>query len=465
MAVLSPSHSAAPQPADLVALERPQPAVAALPAALRDLALREAEALAGDFVEHLDAALQSLVGQARNSAETRNALALGDALRLSQAELLRQISRAFRERLTPWTLTAGRSLLDLSRAEAPSLEELEDRLRLDQLAQVCERLAGERGPRLRQRLDSASRSLGLPALASAFAPATPGDCFAAAFHRMALPAEQRALAYRLVEQQALPRWPALLDAVLHLLDQQALDASQLQSGAAANSDPATADRRPAPLSRSASAVITEGFLPLLAGIRRRHGRGSQQDQAALALLNEFAASFAPQARRTTRIDLTLRIGEALQAAGLPEARLHALLDGLADHYAEAHGPEPRPARPAAALATPGIAGPLPEASPRSAAQPEQLARLLRAEQWFRVRDRRSGDDRWLCLAALYPEQDRLSFRGSDGAVVLGLRTSQFVQDLIDGHAEPLNADSDLGRALRGLQTTERRSPIRTAVSG
>lgn len=465
MAVVLPRRSAAPPPADPAPLERPVPTVASLPSALRDLALREAETLAEDFVNHLDTALQSLVGQARNSAETRVALALGDALRLGQAELLRQFSRAFCERLSPWTQAAGRSLLDLSAAEAPSLEALEDHLHLDRLARVCEHLTGARGPRLRARLDSASRSLGLPALATAFAPATPGACFAAAFRHLGLPAEQRALAYRLVEQQCLPRWPALLDALLRLLDQQALDSSQLQTGKAANTGPDVAS--PAPLSQSASRVITEGFLPLLASIRRRHGCGSPQDQAALALLNEFAASFAPQARRTTRIDLTLRIGEALQAAGLPDARLHRLLDSLSGHYAEADRPAAPTARPGRTTATLGIAGPLPVPhveAPPDVTSPDQLARLLRVEQWFRVRDRRSGDDRWLCLAALYPAQDQLSFRASDGAITLGIRASQFVQDLIDGHAEPLQTDSELGRALRGLQANGRRSQIRDAVS-
>ncbi len=74
--------------------------------------------------------------------------------------------------------------------------------------------------------------------------------------------------------------------------------------------------------------------------------------------------------------------------------------------------------------------------------------LLRAEQWFRVHDPKSGDDRWLCLSEHYAARDLLSFRGSDGVATLGLRASQFVQDLIAGRAEPLNTESELARMLR-----------------
>jgi hypothetical protein len=461
---------AAPEVASLVDRERPRPALHPLQAALRELSLREAEILAADFSDHLDEALQTLVNEARNAFETRNALALGDALRLGRASLLRQIAQAFTERLAPLPTVAARpQLLDLSKTDTPTLEELEDSISLNRLAQLSEQLAGGRSLQLRSRLNSASRKLGLPALASAFTPATPGNCFAAAFRALGLPAEQRALAYRLVEQRVLPRWPALLEAVLQLLDQQALDFPQPAAGEAANTPvapPATAAPAPARpglrsgLSNSASQVITEGFLPLLASIRRRHGSGSREDQETLGLLNEFAASFDPEVNHTTRMSLTLRIGDALQAAGLPEDRLHALLESLTNSYAQFGGAgQPAEARlpppPAAGTAATGIAGPLPRPTtsqpPAATPDAQKLSQLLRAEQWFRLRDPKSGDDRWLCLAALYQPQDRLSFRGSDGTVTLGMRASQFVQDLLTGRAEPLNPDTEIARALRGAR--------------
>lgn len=453
---------AAPEIAKLIDREPPRPAIHPLQAALRELSLREAEHLATEFSgENLDDALQALVNSARNASETRIALALGDALRLGRASLLRQIVRAFAERLAPLPPTTT-SPLNLTKPSAPTLEELEDGITLHRLAQLSEHLAGERGLQLRNRLNSASRKLGLPSLASAFAPSTPGDCFAAAFRALGLPAEQRALAYRLVEQQALPRWPAMLEAALQLLDRQTLDFSQPTASEAANAPPPqTATPLPtgtgarSALSASASQVITEGFLPLLSSIRRRHGSGSQQDQEALGLLNEFAASFSRPLSRTARVDLTLRIGDALQAAGLPDDRLHALLESLARSYAQFDGPAQTPEATPPAPTAASIAGPLPgtklSSPPPAAPDTQTLSQLLRAEQWFRLRDPKSGDDRWLCLAALYPPQDRLSFRGSDGAVTLGMRASQFVQDLIAGRAEPLNPDTEIARALRGAR--------------
>lgn len=459
----------APEVASLVDRERPRPALHPLQAALRELSLREAEILAADFSDHLDEALQTLVSEARNAFETRNALALGDALRLGRASLLRQIAQAFTERLAPLPAAARPQLLDLSKADTPTLEELEDSISLNRLAQLSEQLAGGRSLQLRSRLNSASRKLGLPALASAFAPATPGDCFAAAFRALGLPAEQRALAYRLVEQRVLPRWPALLEAVLQLLDQQALDFPQPAAGEAADApvaQPATAALAPSRhglrsgLSNSASQVITEGFLPLLASIRRRHGSGSREDQETLGLLNEFAASFGPQANAATRADLALRIAQALRAAELPAERLQTLIAALDSSYAQLDGPRrpaqaPQPTAPAPTPVATGIAGPLPQAPagapPPAAPDAQKLSQLLRAEQWFRLRDPKSGDDRWLCLSALYQPQDRLSFRGSDGAVTLGMRASQFVQDLLAGRAEPLNPDTEIARALRGAR--------------
>lgn len=452
---------AAPEVASLVDREPPRAVAHPLQLALSELSLREAEHLASEFSgASLDTALQDLLNSARNASETRTALALGDALRLGRASLLREIVRAFGERLAPLQTPGSPSLMASS---APTLEELEDSITLHRLAQLSEQLAGERGQQLRQRLHNASRKLGLPTLARAFAATTPGDCFAAAFRALGLPAEQRALAYRLVERQALPHWPTVLEAALQLLERQALDFSPTADGEAANSPvppvatgPLSGAGPRSALSANASQVITQGFLPLLARIRRQYGSGSQQDQEALALLNAFAASFSQPLGRTARIDLTLRIGDALGNAGLPDDKLHALLEILANSYAQSDAPLQPAEAPAPPPLASGIAGPLPGLRPSTQADTapdtRSLSQLLHAEQWFRLRDPKSGDDRWLCLTALYP-QDRLSFRSSDGEVTLGMRTSQFVQDLLAGRAEPLNPDTEIARALRGARGT------------
>lgn len=626
----------------------PAPVVASHPlhVALRELAHSEAGLLAADFVERLDGALQALCAEARNVAETRAAIDLGDALRLNRATLLRRISQAFVHRLDPLAPRPAPRLIDVDRLSVLPSDELEETIALAHLSQQAERLAGETGRRLRGRLTWAARDLGLPALAQAFEPSAPGQCFAAAFRDMDLSPAQRLLAYRLVESHALPLWPAVLEQAQRLLDHHSL-AEPLVAGAtetppllvaepslqclremsvsrhnvadaelarrllqqaeeggpaltalaaagqwldsllaepqlpqallpdleslrfpllkAAVADPsfftvpghglrrsinalaehfalaAPKGLQLAPLRRElrdlleqiaisgafardllphceplspaeieqffeqqrleqqarreallmqircqvsreveeqtlgselpegAAPMISGGFLPLLAATRLRHGAGSPQDREARALLQEFTDSFAAPAAGGDHAGLLARIGEALLAAGLREERVNRLLDGLRQAYAEArrdpgHLAELREAAPVqdvdallAALVPPHAAEtPAPVRPPAGAPRPrdaqqdlcEALKPLLRAEQWFRVHDPKSGDDRWLCLSEHYAARDLLSFRGPDGVATLGLRASQFVLDLIAGRAEPLNSESELARLLR-----------------
>ena len=635
-----------PLPADAPAFPAARPGAASHPlhAALRGLAETEAGRLAGHFVERLDGALQALCAEARNVAETRAAVELGDALRLGQGRLLRQITRAFVQRMDPLAPRAPPRLIDLDRLSVLPSDEMEETVALAHLAQQAERLAGESGRRLRGRLTWAARDLGLPALARAFEPATPGHCFADALRELDLSAAQRQLAYRLVECHALPEWPAVLDAAAQLLDRHGLGEplvagcrdeppllvaeptllclralatgtggadtdlaarllEQAEDGGpaltamaaagqwldsllaepqlpaallpdletlrfpllkAAIADPSffsqpghvlrrsinglaeqfamagpkgltLAPLRQAlrerleeiaingafardllphcePLSAaevqqffeqqqheqqarresllmqirclvsreveahalgstlpdSAAPLLAGGFLPLLAATRLRHGAGSREDRTAQALLEEFTDSFAAPVAGTDPAGLVARIGAALLDAGLREERVERLLDGLRQAYAEArrdpeHLAELREAAPVqdvdsllAALVPPHAAEPVAPAPPASAPRPrdaqqdlcEALKPLLRAEQWFRVHDPKSGDDRWLCLSEHYAARDLLSFRGSDGVAALGLRASQFVLDLIAGRAEPLNTESELSRMLR-----------------
>lgn len=635
-------------PAERPAEPAPRPRAASHPlhAALRDLAETEGGRLAGHFVERLDGALQALCAEARNVAETRAAVELGDALRLGRGRLLRQITRAFVQRLDPLAPRPAPRLIDLDRLSVLPSDEMEETVALAHLAQQAERLAGEPGRRLRGRLTWAARDLGLPALARAFEPAAPGQCFAEALRELDLSAAERQLAYRLVESHALPEWPAVLEAAARLLDRHCLGEPlvagcrdeppllvaeptliclrDLAAGSARPADAALAarllqqaeDGGPAltalaaagqwldsllaepqlpaallpdlealrfpllkaaiadprffsqpghglrrainglaeqfalagpkglmlaplrqalrerleeiaisgafacdllphcePLSAAevaqffeqqqheqqarresllmqirclvsreveahalgstlpegAAPLLAGGFLPLLAATRLRHGAGSREDRAAQALLEEFTDSFAAPAAGGDHAGLLARIGEALLDAGLREERVTRLLDGLRQAYAEArsdpgHLAELREAAPVqdvdallAALVPPHAAeAAAPARPPPSAPRPrdaqqdlcEALKPLLRAEQWFRVHDPKSGDDRWLCLSEHYAARDLLSFRGSDGVATLGLRASQFVLDLIAGRAEPLNSESELARMLR-----------------
>lgn len=613
--------------------------------ALRELAHSEASLLAADFVERLDGALQSLCAEARNVAETRAAIDLGDALKMSRATLLRRISQAFVHRLDPLAPRPAPRLIDLDRLSVLPSDELEETIALAHLSQQAERLAGETGRRLRGRLTWASRSLGLPSLAQAFEPSTPGQCFATAFRDMDLDPALRLLAYRLVESHALPLWPAVLEQAQRLLDCHGLgeplvagateappllvaepSLQCLRAMSVSRQNPADAelarslltqaeDGGPAltalaaagqwldslltepqlpaallpdleslrfpllkaavadasffanpghslrrsinalaerfalagpkglmlaplraelrelleqiaisgafardllpycePLSveevnqffeqqkleqqarresllmhirclvtremeeqtlgselpAAAAPLVSGGFLPLIAATRLRHGAGSRQDREARALLEEFTDSFGLVSSEA-RASLVDRIGHALLEAGLREDRVARLVDGLERAYEQAAAQPSLLAyvksQPSvqevdsllAALVPPHTAdstpAPLPESilhKPRDehADLAEALKPLLRAEQWFRVHDPKSGDDRWLCLSEHYAARDMLSFRGSDGVATLGLRASQFVQDLIAGRAEPLNTESELARLLR-----------------
>lgn len=640
-----------PSPAVAVAAApapRPHGASHPLHAALRELAETEAGRLAGHFVERLDGALQALSAEARNVAETRAALELGDALRLGQGTLLRQVARAFAQRLDPLAPRPAPRLIDLDRLSVLPSDEMEETVALAHLAQQAERLAGEPGRRLRGRLTWAARNLGLPALARAFEPTVPGQCFAEALQALELSAGQRQLVYRLVESHVLPKWPEVLEAAARLLDRHSLgeplvagcreeapllvaeptllclraaadgdnagDAAlarlllaQAQDGGpaltalaaagqwldsllaepqlpaallpdleslrlpllkAAIADPSffaqpghslrrsvndlaeqfalagpkglmlaplrqalrerleqialsgsfARDLLPhceplsaaeveqffeqqqreqqarresllmqirclvsreveeqtlgSPLPERAGAVLSRGFLPLLAATRLRHGAGSREDREARALLEEFTGSFGDDAAQRDPDELVARIGAALVGAGLREERVGHLLEDLRGAYAEARRQpaqreavrEQAPVQEVdsllAALVPPHAADPV-TATPASASRPrdprqdlcEALKPLLRAEQWFRVHDPKSGDDRWLCLSEHYAARDLLSFRGSDGIATLGLRASQFVQDLIAGRAEPLNSESELARMLRANTRT------------
>lgn len=646
---------------DAVAAPAPTPLVASHPLhiALRELAASEAGLLAANFVERIDGALQSLCAEARNVAETRAAIDLGDALRMSRATLLRRISQAFVHRLDPLAPRPAPRLIDLDRLSVLPTDELEESIALGHLSQQAERLAGDSGRRLRGRLTWAARRLGLPALAQAFEPCAPGQCFATAFRDMDLEPAQRLLAYRLVESHALPLWPRVLEAAQQLLDRHGLgeplvagihetppllvaepslqclramaesrqnpgdaELAQLLLAQAENGGPAltalaaagqwldsllTEPQLPTallpdleslrfPLLKAAVAdpgffanpghslrrsinllaerfalagpkglmlaplradlrelldqiaisgafardllphceplsvedvnqffeqqrleqqarregllmqvrclvaremeeqtlgsqlpaavapLVSGGFLPLIASTRLRHGAGSRQDREASALLEEFTDSFG-MVSSEARASLVARIGSALLEAGLREDRVARLVDGLERAYEQAA------AQPSllgylknqasvqevdsllTALApSPTDAStrtPRPEPirqAPRNDQQDlcEALKPLLRAEQWFRVRDPKSGDDRWLCLSEHYAARDLLSFRGSDGVAALGLRASQFVQDLVSGRAEPLNTESELARLLRAhtLPASEARQPAR-----
>lgn len=247
------------------------------------------------------------------------------------------------------------------------------------------------------------------------------------------------------------------------------------------------------LPSAARAAMARGFLPLLSTLLLRHGAASPRTRQARQLLERFVDSFALCSAASERREVLTALGDTLREAGLPDLHVGAVVQELEKAYAEleeeAESSLPRSDNPGLAggmediLA--GIAA-LPALEPFQG-QPQPVPRqvqsvvandagaytltpitasndlttlamdidpldlLLKAGQWFRVRDYKRGDDRWLVLSGLHIGQDRVSFSGFDGVTVLGMRAGQFVQDLISGLAEPLNPDAGVQQALQRLK--------------
>ena len=238
------------------------------------------------------------------------------------------------------------------------------------------------------------------------------------------------------------------------------------------------------LPTAARGALTRGFLPLLCTLMLRHGAASPQTRQARQLLERFVDSFALCIGREERQAVLRALHTIFLDVGLPDLHIASVCAELENTYAEleeearraepskvlpesngvqvgmavAMASAPSPGRPSAPLSmshspdvyslTPLIASNevrtgVPEADP--------LVALLKTGQWFRVRDYKRGDDRWLSLVGVHLEQDRVNFSGFDGVIVLAMRASQFVEDLTSGLAEPLNPEPAVQQALQTLR--------------
>lgn len=226
------------------------------------------------------------------------------------------------------------------------------------------------------------------------------------------------------------------------------------------------------LPSAARAALTRGFLPLLSTLMLRHGAASGPTRQARQLLERFVDSFALCTARTERQAVLRELGDMLVAVGLQDLQVSGVCTALETAYAaleeEAHSDLPGHHSGSSALREideillgMGVStSSPPQQHPASdgeqylpvppAASADLLQVLLRPGQWFRVRDYKRGDDRWLSLAGVHLDQDRLSFSGFDGVTVLAMRASQFVEDLSSGLAEPVNPSVQWQRALQAL---------------
>ena len=248
------------------------------------------------------------------------------------------------------------------------------------------------------------------------------------------------------------------------------------------------------LPSAARAALARGFLPLLSTLLLRHGAASPRTRQARQLLERFVDSFALCIAASERSAVLAALGDTLRGAGLPDLHVSGVITALEKSYAEleeeaqsnlprssdgislAGGmddilagiavlptlepfrgealPKPRPVQSLVAKDSGAYTLTPISASNDLTTLPldtDPLDVLLKPGQWFRVRDYRRGDDRWLSLSGLHIGQDRVSFSGFDGVTVLAMRAGQFVQDLISGLAEPLNPDAGVQQALQRLR--------------
>ncbi len=232
------------------------------------------------------------------------------------------------------------------------------------------------------------------------------------------------------------------------------------------------------LPAAARAALTRGFLPLLSSLLLRHGAASPQTRQARQLLDRFVDSFALCSGQGQRQAVLHELRKTLLDAELPAQYVTGVCAELEKAYAELEEEalasfsaaeavtawrevDISPAGPAAvpALAAPPAKTLAPGAKTialssnlrEPAAGADPLHQLLKAGQWFRVRDYKRGDDRWLSLVGVHLDQDRVSFSGFDGLTALTMRASQFVHDLSSGLDEPLNPDAAVQQALQRLR--------------
>ncbi len=240
------------------------------------------------------------------------------------------------------------------------------------------------------------------------------------------------------------------------------------------------------LPAAARAALTRGFLPLLSTLMLRHGATAPATRQARQLLERFVDSFALCVGSSERHAVLRALCDLLVDAGLPDLHISEVCTELetAYHELEEEAQIVLPNGDSASaqreindiLAGMGVASlsdtyptlPLPAAAPPAmpvtpsntpsanrfapASESAPLKQLLKPGQWFRVRDYKRGDDRWLALASVNLDQDRISFSGFDGATVLAMRAAQFIEDLTAGLAEPLNPDPQVQQALSRLRT-------------
>ena len=88
---------------------------------------------------------------------------------------------------------------------------------------------------------------------------------------------------------------------------------------------------------------------------------------------------------------------------------------------------------------------------------ELLTLCLTAESWFRVFDSSNGQTLWLKVSRFYPEHNSVGFNGFDAKKTLSIRASRFIEDMVEGRTEPVNASPVQMRAVAELRSRHKKA--------
>lgn len=239
------------------------------------------------------------------------------------------------------------------------------------------------------------------------------------------------------------------------------------------------------LPAAARAALSRGFMPLLSALILRHGATAVPTRLARQLLERFVDSFALCVPRDQRQAVLQELRSILLDVGLADLSITEVCAELEKAYAELEVEMQTTSASINISGTQrqiddiltGLGTTLLDVAPQPLSGPADLNRfiellpvsqvsrpmlsadpdvdpldiLLKPGQWFRVRDYKRGDDRWLSLGQVNRAHDRVSFSGFDGATALAMRAAQFIEDLASGLAEPLNPAPQVQQALFSLR--------------
>ena len=193
-----------------------------LPAALQALHARHARHFAAELAARLPAAVQGLLADAYNQAETTAA----ESLQLELLPYLPQVQARFEQellaRLSPTRRLGKARLLDFERLGRTPDEEAAEASAIASLAQSFAEAAGRAQHGCLAHLNIAAQRLGLPGLATALASSAPCAAFMASLAAAGVGLEGRMLALRPLESRGLSLWVAWTTAVSALLDDPAM---------------------------------------------------------------------------------------------------------------------------------------------------------------------------------------------------------------------------------------------------